>query len=375
MWIRTDVKKCSYDQIWSAMWIGTDVKGCCLDIIWGAMCIGTDVKGCSHDLIWGTMWTGTNVKGFCQDIIWGSMWNGTDDKRCCHDLFWGAKWIGKDVKGSFYDEFEVLLGLEKMWKFADMILFVVQCGLDTKFSRVNCDRRRGIGLSTGFIGLQCTVTFRAYRNVHPSQHFRRTQGWQRLLSLCSTTTLLWLPLPSIPLLQKFQLNLLATPKTQRTPISLWTLKLNWTLSELNWTLVRGILPLGGQKKRHLLRENIHQSLLRQLPMLPRKRATACTSPGKRVRSVQGPARYQVTSTPWRTCYTALSLRLLVPSSPYQLSVVCSSSSLCLSLFPNCGRLRCLSQPLPKAPLWHYLFHFGGGRHFHNFQMLGSRNPM
>jgi hypothetical protein len=40
--------------------------------------------------------------------------------------------------------------------------------------------------------------------------------------------------------------------------------------------------------------------------LPRKRATACTSPGKRVRSVLGPARYQVTSTPWRTCYTILN---------------------------------------------------------------------
>jgi hypothetical protein len=73
------------------------------------------------------------------------------------------------------------------------------------------------------------------------------------------------------------------------------------------TLVRGISPLGGRKRRHLLRENIHQSLLRQLPLLPRKRATACTSPGKRVRSVLGPARYQVTSTPWRTCYNIIWL--------------------------------------------------------------------
>jgi hypothetical protein len=41
-------------------------------------------------------------------------------------------------------------------------------------------------------------------------------------------------------------------------------------------------------------------------LLPRKRATACTSPVKRVRSVLGPARYQVTSTPWHTCYSILA---------------------------------------------------------------------
>jgi hypothetical protein len=38
-----------------------------------------------------------------------------------------------------------------------------------------CDRRRGIGLSTGFIGLQCAITVTAYHNVHPLQYFSRTQ--------------------------------------------------------------------------------------------------------------------------------------------------------------------------------------------------------
>jgi hypothetical protein len=31
------------------------------------------------------------------------------------------------------------------------------------------DRRRGIGLTTGFIGLLCTITVTAYHNVHPLQ--------------------------------------------------------------------------------------------------------------------------------------------------------------------------------------------------------------
>jgi hypothetical protein len=37
------------------------------------------------------------------------------------------------------------------------------------------DRRRGIGLSTGFIGLQCTITVTAYHNVLPLQHSSGTQ--------------------------------------------------------------------------------------------------------------------------------------------------------------------------------------------------------
>jgi hypothetical protein len=37
------------------------------------------------------------------------------------------------------------------------------------------DRRRGIGLPTGFIGLQCTITVTEYHNVLPLQHSSRTE--------------------------------------------------------------------------------------------------------------------------------------------------------------------------------------------------------
>jgi hypothetical protein len=60
------------------------------------------------------------------------------------------------------------------------------------------DRRRGIGLSTGFIGLHCTITVTAYHNVHPLQYFSRTRHKAgNGSSACSTTTFFWHPLPSI----------------------------------------------------------------------------------------------------------------------------------------------------------------------------------
>jgi hypothetical protein len=144
-----------------------------------------------------------------------------------------------------------------------------------------------------------------YHNVHPLQHLSRTRH------KAGNGSSACVPLQHSSLLSCHQFLLL--PATPRIPSTTWlptTTRLcnspnspNSLNSELNWTQVRGISPLGGRKRRHLLRENIHQPLLRQFPLLPRKRATACTSPGVRVRSVLGPACYEVTYTPWRTCYT------------------------------------------------------------------------
>jgi hypothetical protein len=72
-------------------------------------------------------------------------------------------------------------------------------------------------LSTGFIGLQCTITVTTYHNVHPLQYFSRTRHKAgNGSSACSTTTFFRLPLPSIPFLRRFQLNLPATPRIPTT---------------------------------------------------------------------------------------------------------------------------------------------------------------
>jgi hypothetical protein len=67
-----------------------------------------------------------------------------------------------------------------------------------------------------------------------------------------------------------------------------------------------------------------------------------------------------------------SLRLLVPSSLHQLpsfSLPSFSRSPATRL-SNRGRL-CSSRPLPEAPLWCYLFRFGGAQHFHSSPSAGS----
>jgi hypothetical protein len=70
--------------------------------------------------------------------------------------------------------------------------------LHNVLSHISVCRRRGIGLTTGFIAPRYNYNYSVSQcTPFTTLQWNSTQGWQRLLSLCSNTTLFWHPLPSI----------------------------------------------------------------------------------------------------------------------------------------------------------------------------------
>jgi hypothetical protein len=78
--------------IWSNNWISTDVRGWCHDLNWHDIWIRTDDKGCSLDQI--TVLCGLDI--MWQEVswpIWSNIWINTDDTEWWRDLIWGALWL------------------------------------------------------------------------------------------------------------------------------------------------------------------------------------------------------------------------------------------------------------------------------------------